>query len=289
MKTIGILGTGAMGERIAKNYLAAGYTVNIWNRTPSRCESLVTAGAQALSTPREVAETSDHIISVVRDDEASASVWLDPKDGAINGHKPSSIAIECSTTSLTWCQELHSTFNNHGLQFVDAPIVGSRPQAENKQLIHLLGGEQTAVEQAKEILSVSATTLLATGSQGSGMAIKLAVNTLFGVQVAAFGEMLGLLSKAGVDKEDAIESLVQVPVISPAVKGAAMLTAAENYAPLFPIDLVYKDFSYTQAAAHSLSWQTPITNVAKDIYGSAIEHNLGNENIHAITKIFFAR
>lgn len=289
MKKIAILGMGAMGQRIARNFLAANFEVTIWNRTADHCRLLVERGAKALVSPRLAAQDADVVIAMVRDDAASAEVWLDAQDGAVHGLKPGAIAVECSTLSLAWCRELASALCSHGFGFIDAPVVGSRPQAEAKQLIHLVGGDDRTIQDIEKVLMVNAATIVRAGKTGHGMALKLAVNTLFGIQVAALGEVLGFLAQAGINKSEAIEALTQLPVASPALKGAAGLMASENYAPLFPVELVHKDFEYAVRTANDVKAETPITRVVCHLFSQAIDAGYSQENIHAIEKAFQKR
>ena len=286
MTTIGFLGAGAMGQLMMTNLLKTGYDLCVWNRTASRCHALVAQGARQCSTPREVAQRSDIVIAMLTDDEASRSAWLDAETGAINGLKKNAVAIECSTLSHACCLELAESIDKTGSCFLDAPVVGSRPQAVACQLIHLVGGDKKVLNDIQKILKVNAAAIHHTGNIGSGMMMKLAVNGVFSAQVNVLGEVLGVLNKAGISNETAIHLFNELPVSSSALKGIGLLIAAENYEPLFPVNLVEKDLRYLQQLAQSVQSNTPGIDVTRLNYQSAKETGYGQENIAGVVKVF---
>jgi 3-hydroxyisobutyrate dehydrogenase-like beta-hydroxyacid dehydrogenase len=275
-----------MGQRMAANLLQAGHNVHVWNRTAERCNELVARGATSHSTPREAAEQADFVISMLRDDIASRTVWLERECGALGGLKPDAIAIECSTLSLGWCTELAETVHAYNADFLDAPVIGSRPQAEARQLIQLVGGRPETLKLAHAVLETNADTIHHIGQPGHGMAMKLAVNALFGIQVAAMGELLGFLGQYGIDKHQSAVLLNRLPVTSPAAGVAAASMAAGNYAPLFPAELAHKDFEYAVDSAKSRDVELPITSSVRDLFARVIASGYGGENIHAVERLF---
>lgn len=286
MKKLAVLGTGAMGSRIATNFLKNGYELNVWNRTPESCVPLVEQGAKQYPSPKDAVRNADVVIAMLSNDDASRDVWTDKKTGAISGLKKGAIAIECSTLSLAWCLEISEIIHEHQVDFLDAPVVGSRPQADASQLIHLVGGDSKTLEKVHKILSASSSAIHYTGETGTGMSMKLAVNGLFGMQVAAFGEIIGMLNKSGVSKESAVNLLNELPVTSPAMKGIGLAISSGNFDPLFPIDLVEKDFGYLEQLSKSLDSNTPLVSVTKDIYQQAIKSGYGKNNIAGVAQLY---
>lgn len=281
MKNITLLGIGAMGSRVGMNLLAHGYSLSIYNRDMSACEILEEKGATAFKTPRQAVENADVVLAMVTDDTASNYVWLDKSKGAINAMKEGAIAIEFSTLSVDWCSRLNQELVQKGIRFLDAPVMGSRPQAELGQLIHLVGGEKSVLELVKDVLSVNSSAIHFIGSVTNGTKMKLAVNGLFGIQVAALSEIIVMLENSGINREEAIGILNELPTTSPALKGIGMLMVSHNYKPLFPISLVAKDFSYLNKLAN-----TPLIVSSNDAYCQAVEEGLENENINAIVKLY---
>ncbi len=286
-KKITVLGLGAMGSRMAANLLKAGYAVTVWNRSPAPAEALVAQGANIAPTPKLAVEAADIVISMITDNNASRAIWLDRETGAVMGLKKNAIAIESSTLTVDWVRELGAEISNRGVAFLDAPVVGSRPQADAGKLIYLVGGRAETLRQVQNILlSAGASTIHHVGDIGQGMLMKLAVNALFGIQVAALAEIIGMLNKNGVDSAKAMECLGDLPVISPAAKNAGNLMLIDNHAPMFPIDLVEKDFRYMTQTAQAVNASTPASNAIRDIYLDAIALGYGRDNITGVVRLF---
>jgi 3-hydroxyisobutyrate dehydrogenase len=282
-KTVAVLGLGAMGSRIAQNLLGAGYSVVVHNRTAEKAQPLMEQGATFANSPRAAAEQSDVTIAMVTDDESSRQVWLAPETGAMWGLNSDKIAIEMSTVTVDWVRELDAAMAQRGVGLLDAPVVGSRPQAEAGILISLVGGQAETLMQVQTVLTAAGmATIHHVGATGQGMAMKLAVNALFGIQVAALAELLAMLSKNGLSPEKAMKCLGDLPVLSPAAKGAGGLMVSQNYAPLFPIDLVEKDFRYVTQTAQSLKATLPTSIAVMNTYRAAIDQGHGHENITGV-------
>lgn len=271
---------------MARKLLDAGHRVTVYNRSPEPAKALVAEGATEAATPREAAEQSEIVIAMVTDDDASRAVWLDEKTGAIHGLGEGSMAIESSTLTLRWVRRLAGALESRGADFLDAPVAGSRPQAEAGQLIYLVGGSEVAFERAMPVLEVMGGAIHHVGPLGHGMVLKLAVNGFFGLQVAAMGELLGMVRRAGVDEARALEILGKMPVTSPAAKGAGALMVSRNFAPMFPIDLVEKDFRYLLETARGLEADLPASAVMREIYARAIAEGYGNDNVTGVAQLF---
>ncbi len=204
---------------------------------------------------------------------------------ARGGAKP--IAIESSTLTVDWTRELAAKIERCGAAFLDAPVVGSRPQADAGKLIYLVGDKTETLVQAQPILlSTGASTIHHVGSISQGMAMKLAVNALFGIQVAELAEIIGLLNKNGITSEKAMECFGVLPVISPAAKGAGNLMTINNHAPMFPINLVEKDFRYVIQTAQACDALTPVSTAIHNVYQDAVAKGYGSENITGVVQLF---
>ncbi len=282
---VAVLGLGAMGGRMASRLLRAGHQVSVYNRSSGPLHDLVAAGAVSAKTPRGAADGAEIIIAMVRDNEASRAVWCDERDGALKGINAGAIAIESSTLTPGWVKELASKVQQAGAGFLDAPVVGSRPQADAGQLIHLVGGDIGSFDRAKSVLSAVGGTAHHVGPVGAAATLKLAVNALFGIQVAAIAETLALLRGCGGDITQMTEALASLPVTSPAAKGAIALIQAKSDAPLFPIDLVEKDFAY---ALDQPGTVLPMTKAGHACFAKAKAEGLAALNITAIARLYQA-
>lgn len=285
MSRITFLGLGAMGRRMARRLLDAGHVVTVWNRSPAAADALRAAGARVAATPREAAVGADIVVSMVFDDEASRRVWLDAATGAAAGMPSTALAIECSTLTPAWVLALHADLQARGVALVDAPVAGSRPQADAGQLIFLLGGAPVAVQAAADVLAPLGSAFHRVGGPGNGSWLKLAVNALFGVQVATMAELTGLLRGAGVEPEGALAVLRSMPVTSPAAAGAAALMLAGNHTPQAPVDLIAKDLGYAMRSAAALGHGLTMTGAAQARYLAASAAGHGGENLTAVARL----
>lgn len=284
MTKIAFLGLGAMGSRMARRLLDAGHDLTVWNRTAPGAADW--AGAKIAASPRDAASGADIVIAMVRDDAAATAVWLDPKSGALAGMHAGALALECSTVSADWARTLHAACAAAGVECLDAPVVGSRPQAEAGALIFLVGGAEAPVGRAEPVLSAMGSAAHHCGGPGSGAATKLLINALFGIQVTAIAELLGLASAQGLDLARIAATIGETPVASPALKGAMGGMLASAFAPMFPIDLVAKDFALAHNVGQRLRARTPMADTAATVFDDAVAAGLGAENLTAVAKLY---
>lgn len=260
---VAFLGLGAMGSRMARHLAAVGVPLRVWSRSGTPA-SLSTWGAGSL---RDAVTEADVVLSMLRDDEASRAVW----DEAIPALRPGAIVVEHSTLSPGWVRELSGR-----VTLVDAPVVGSRPQADAHALVFLAGGEEPLIERVRPLLLHMGAALHHLGPSGSGATAKLLVNALFAAQVAALGELLGAARHAGLDPETFAKVLGELPVTSPAAKGASRSMLDEAFEPQFPIELVRKDLRYAAALA-----EMPVIARVAERFAEANP----DENITAIARL----
>lgn len=268
---------------MAKRLCEAGFTVRVWNRSAARTRPLQDAGASVAETPKEAAATADVVLSMVRDDAASEAVWLHPESGAALGMKDGAVAVECSTLSLEGLRRVGDALSERGIAWVDAPVVGSRPQAEAGGLVFLVGGAPAGVARLQPLFDTLGSAVHHVGAAGRGMAMKLAVNALFGVQVAAVAELLGSLARAGIERAAGMEVLGALAVTSPAAKGVGGLMVARDYAPRFPVELVHKDLGYAVQAAEGAA---PMTAAAQGVFQAGVARGLGEQNLVAVADLY---
>ena len=148
---IGLMGLGLMGRPMGMNLLKAGYTLTVWNRTASRADDLVAAGAKLAASPRELAANSDFIISIVSDPPALKSIlWGD--DGAMQAMKRGSTYVDSSTVSPDLARKIAAGCAERGVRFLDAPVTGGDWGAKKGELVFMVGGDAAVVADAEPIL-----------------------------------------------------------------------------------------------------------------------------------------
>ncbi|WP_431048292.1 NAD(P)-dependent oxidoreductase [Roseateles sp. L2-2] len=285
MSQIALLGVGAMGSRMALNLLRAGHRVTVWNRRPAAAKALVEAGARWAGTPKDAAAGAEFVIAMVRDNEASRQVWIEPETGAAVGMQAGSIAIESSTLTPAWTRELGATLAARGIPLLDAPVVGSTPQAELAQLIYLVGGDAAIYARSQDVLTAMGSSLHHVGPLGSGAMAKLVTNALLGVQVTTIAELIGLLKWSGIDASRVLAAVSRTPAWSAVAGRVSDLMLGENHAPQFPIELIDKDFGYVLSAAADTS-DVPTIAAAGEVFRTAMARGLGRDNMTGVIKLF---
>lgn len=281
MTRIAFLGLGAMGARMAGRLLQAGHDLTVWNRSPSRAEPLVAKGARQAATPADAAAGCDFCISMVRDDAASRAVWTGG-DGALASLSEANLAVECSTIGPGWAAELARMAGTRRIVMLEAPVLGSRKQADAGALIFLAGGTEAAAERFRPLAAELGSACHLVGGTGAGTATKLIANGLFAAQLAALAEMIALADRHGLDAGHMLSVLAGTPVFSPAmgVAGAAML--AGHWQPQFPIELVVKDLGLLAEVADP--GPTPVADRVREVYQAALDEGYGADNITAIIR-----
>ncbi|TMV71234.1 NAD(P)-dependent oxidoreductase, partial [Thioclava sp. BHET1] len=199
---------------------------------------------------------------------------------------PQAVAVEMSTVSPGWCQRLAAAVEAKGASFLDAPVIGSLPQAEAGQLIMAVGGPAATVEGAHAVLSAMAGKTLHVGAQGQGVVLKLAANALLAIQVSAIAETLNTLRKAGIALDSAMNLIGDLPIMSPAGKGFGALMVADDHAPRFTAALISKDLRYAVANAKDMGAATPVLETALNVFEDLCDKGYDDSNISAVIKCF---
>lgn len=266
MATIAFLGLGVMGERMAQNLIKAGHQVTVYNRTAAKAAPLVEMGATMATTPREAAEGAELLFSMVANDAASQSTWLG-ESGAVAGMASGAIALECSTLSLPWVQQLDALVREKGAIFVDAPVMGSTDAAAGATLKLLVGGTADLIERLRPLLLTVGNTIIHCGGTGSGATMKLVYNAMLAVQAATLGEVMVLAEKAGLDAALVGQVLSTGSTGSPLIQRSAGSIVSRDYGnPGFQLQHMRKDVTYALQLAQSVGAALPIVATTRELY-----------------------
>ncbi len=243
MKRITFLGLGIMGRAMARRLLDNGYELTVWNRNPGRAEALMKAGATVAQSPADGARNADAVIAMLADDDASRAVWLGDS-GALAAMSPGAIAIDSSTLTVAWMRELGAQAGSRGVAFLDAPVTGSKPQAEQGALNFLVGGDAATAERAAPLFAAMGRGMVHVGPTGSGALLKLINNFMCGVQLASLGEAIAMAQRSGLDVRRTADVLAAGSPGSPLVKMVVERMVARDYTPNFLVPLMVKDLTY---------------------------------------------
>lgn len=268
-RKIGLIGLGLMGRPMGMNLLKAGYSVTVWNRTPARADELVAAGAVLAKTPREVAATSDLLLTIVSDPPALESVLWGQEgkyDGALAGLKAGSIYVDSSTVSPALAKKISAACKDRGVRFLDAPVTGGDWGAREGNLVFMIGGEAETLKEAEPVLGVMGKKWFHLGPNGAGQTVKLAMNTILALQVDAMAEALALVTKAGLRGEQLVEVMQASMVRSGVLDVKSPLMLKGDFKPSFPLRLMHKDLGLALELANQLGVALPTTAAAREVY-----------------------
>jgi 3-hydroxyisobutyrate dehydrogenase-like beta-hydroxyacid dehydrogenase len=258
---IGFIGLGAMGSRMAKRLIAAGFKVVVFDRTREKMEALAAQGAATARSPRMLAMESDVIMSCLTNDDAVRAIY-EGDSGVISSATPGSIVIEMSTISPETSRELWRMGKVRGLEVLDVAISGGPPLAENGTLTLLGGGSESAFNDCAPIFGALAKQHFLLGDSGSGTAMKLVVNAIMGVSMQAIAEAVALGEKLELPRQRLLTVLSQTAVVAPAQQNKLLRAAASDYSPQFPMSLMNKDFHLVMERAAAAGVPMPATAAA---------------------------
>jgi 3-hydroxyisobutyrate dehydrogenase-like beta-hydroxyacid dehydrogenase len=264
---VGLIGLGLMGRPMGLNLLKAGYSLTVWNRTASRAESLVAAGAKLANSPEEVAGSSDALITIVSDPPALEGV-LWGGAGALGSLRPGSIYIDSSTVSPALARRIAVASTERQIAFLDAPVTGGTWGAEKGELVFMVGGDPQVLKDAEPILSVMGKRWFHLGPNGAGQTIKLAMNLILALQVDALAEALALVTAAGLEGEKLVEVLQSSMARAAVLDVKAPLLLKGEYPPSFPLRLMHKDMGLALELAKEAGVALPAAAAAYATYSA---------------------
>jgi 2-hydroxy-3-oxopropionate reductase len=268
-KKIGFIGLGLMGKPMAMNLLKAGHSLTVWNRTPAKAQELVAEGAALAKTPREVAEASEVMFTIVSDPPALESVlWgtAGKEDGALGGLKSGSIYVDSSTVSPALAKKVAAACQQRGVRFLDAPVTGGDWGAREGNLVFMIGGDTETLQEAEPILKVLGKKWFHLGANGAGQTIKLAMNAILALEVAGVAEAIGLVTRAGLKGEQLAEVLQSSMGRSGLLDLKTPLMLKGDYKPSFPLRLMHKDLGLALELANQIGAALPTTAAAREVY-----------------------
>jgi 3-hydroxyisobutyrate dehydrogenase-like beta-hydroxyacid dehydrogenase len=274
--TLGFIGLGNMGIRIAQRLLDHGYPLVAYDRNIAKAQAVAAKRGFAAKKILEVARTADVILSCLTNDEAVQSVYTSSA-GVFAEARPGTIVLEMSTISPESSRELHRLGAKSGIEVLDVAISGSTPAAEQGTLTLLAGGNQDVFRAAGPIFQAIARQYFLLGGPGSGTAMKLVVNALLGVGMQAIAEAVVLGESVGLNRERLLEVLSKTAVIAPAHVGKLARVAINDYTPQFPLSLMNKDFQLILKAAAEAHLSMPVTEAAFRVNAEELAQHDGDD------------
>jgi 3-hydroxyisobutyrate dehydrogenase len=287
---IGLIGLGLMGKPMGHNLLRAGFPLTVWNRTKSRAEDLVRAGAQLAASPREVAAQSDVLITIVSDPPAVEEVIFgsggNGDTGALAGLRRGCTLIDSSTVTPDLARRLATACSERGIDFLDAPVTGGTWGAEKGELVFMVGGKAEVLDRVKPILEAVGKRFFLLGPNGAGQTVKLGMNLLLALQVDALAESLALVTAAGVQPERLIEVLQSSMGRSPLLDVKAPLMLKNEFPASFPLRLMHKDVRLALELASSCGTALPAGTAAYALYTAVKDSSPDDPDFSAVARFW---
>jgi 3-hydroxyisobutyrate dehydrogenase-like beta-hydroxyacid dehydrogenase len=284
MSSLGFVGLGAMGSRLAGRLIDAGNEVYGYNRTKSRAQPLIERGLQWRDSPVDVAAAADVVFTMITDDAALEAITLGP-DGILAGLQEGKVYVDMSTVSPRASRELAARVDSLGAQMLDAPVSGSIPQAESGTLAIFVGGSESAFATAEPLLHELGQTVTHVGTNGQGLLVKLAVNISLAVQTLAFSEGLLLAERGGVEPRLAAEAMSTSSIGSPMLKARVPLLLDLPEQAWFDVALMAKDIGLARDAADELAIPLPTAAVAQEMLARASDLGYAHRDLAALHEV----
>jgi 3-hydroxyisobutyrate dehydrogenase-like beta-hydroxyacid dehydrogenase len=269
---IAFLGLGIMGRPMASNLAKAGHEVTVWNRTSGKDVE----GAKTAASPADAARDAEVVWLCVADTKAVESVLFGPQ-GVHESLADGQIIVDSSTISPSATRRFAERVGAKGVQYVDAPVTGSKVGAESGTLIFIVGGEEATIDKLKPLFAATGKKIFRMGETGKGEAAKLAMNLQIAVIYEGFAEALTLATKLGVDAETMLPLIEASMVRSGVVDYKAPFVLKRDFSANFPLRLMRKDIRLALEAAKEARVKLPALETVEEIYEMATED--GHENL----------
>jgi len=284
MANVGFIGLGSMGAAITQRLLAAEQSVTGWNRTRSKADKLIEAGMKWADSPRQVAEASEVIFSMVFDDEALRTVVTGP-DGVLAGLSPGKIYADMSTVSPDVVRELAKLVAEKGAHMLDSPVSGSPVTVKEGKLTFMVGGDKEAFDKLEPILLTIGPKATYIGESGLASVLKIAVNLSIPVQLLALYEGLALAEKHGVSREIALEVMLNSAIASPAMKYRGPFAIELPEEPLFNVTGQRKDIFMALQMGHEVDLPLHTAAATAQVMAASSAMGFADEDFGVMYKV----
>jgi 3-hydroxyisobutyrate dehydrogenase-like beta-hydroxyacid dehydrogenase len=284
-RAVGFIGLGIMGSRMAANLQRAGFELTVYNRTRERAEAWAAEhGGRVAATPREAAARADAVITMVVDGAQVEEVLLGP-DGAAAGAPEGALFIDMSTIAPADARRIGAVLRERGHGFVDAPVTGSSPRAEDGTLTIMAGGAPEDVDAAMPLFEAMGKLIVRAGDLGQGQAVKVLSNAVSAVNCATIAQALVVGRQEGLD----LDALVQVMRAGSAASTMLELKAQpmldHDFSPLFKLEHMLKDIQLCLQEARAAGAGFPFAGLAGELYSAGMGRGLADQDFAAVLEV----
>ena len=287
MTSVGFLGLGIMGSRMATNLQSKGFAVTAWTHSPGKAEAWAAEhpGAKAAATPAEAAAGADVVISMVVDGAQVREIVLG-ENGAAGGAAPGTLFVDMSTIAPADARAIGQDLHDLGHAFVDAPVTGSSPRAEDGTLTIMAGGDDADVARAQPAFAAMGQTIVHVGALGHGQIIKLINNAVAAANAATLAQALVVGAGTGVDLDALTQILAAGSGNSTMVGLKSLPMRQHDYATLFKTEHMLKDVRLCLEEAQAAGVPFPAANAARDALVAAVGRGFADQDFAAIVEAY---
>lgn len=285
MKKIGFVGLGTMGTPMVTNLLKAGFDITVFGRSPEKVAALVESGATSASSPADVAQQCEVVITMLPADEAVTEVITGPH-GISGAGAPGLIVIDSSTIAPRTSKAIAAELAKRRIDMLDAPVTGSEPQAIEGSLTFIVGGKEEIYERCRPLFEAMGKNSFYMGSHGAGSYTKLSNNTISAITLVAFAEGVVLASKAGVDPQLFIEVISQGGARSGQIANKGPKILNRDFRANFATALMYKDLGLAGDLAKEMNFPMPALAIVRELLNMAIAKGYGQQDVCSVIKCY---
>ena len=274
MVKIGLVGTGMLGEAVGLHLLESGHSLTAYNRTKSKTSNLEKNGATIADTPKNVAESSELVITCVKDADAVEQI-LFGQNGIVAGKHDGLAVADMSTINPSAAIQNSKKLGEDGINSLEIPVMGGPNVAIDGKLVLMASGDRDVFDKYKQVFDTIANKIFFLGKSGSAHSIKLAMNLQISLLALALAEGITLTKKAGFDPEKFLEILNSTYFKTGMSEKKAYKMIKDEFEPTFTLKNLKKDLDIITATAKDFGAILPIAERASEIYNDALEAGFG--------------
>ncbi|BDS10652.1 NAD(P)-dependent oxidoreductase [Aureispira anguillae] len=278
---IAFIGLGIMGSRMATNLLKNGLDVTVWNRTKTAAQLLEKEGARQAISAKDAAKDADIVFSMLSTPEVVEQLFLGSK-GVLSIMKKGATWIDCSTVNPSFSTKAQKEAEKFKLLYIDAPVAGSKSQAEQAELVFLVGAAEEKLEAIQPYLMMMGKKVVPLGGTTKGTAFKMLVNLMLAQSMLIFSETILLGEKLGFSNDFLLQLMPNLVVTAPFTKLKVDMIRTSNYEVQFPLEWMHKDLHLATLTADELNQPLHLASLTKELFAAAKKAKMGRLDFAAI-------
>jgi 3-hydroxyisobutyrate dehydrogenase len=281
-KAVTVLGTGIMGAGMTRSLVRVGLDVTVWNRSTDKAAALADDGAHVADDIPAAVRGADVVLTMLFDLDAVTGVMAE----ALPAMTADTVWVQCATVGLDGAAQLAELAREHGVGFLDAPVLGTRQPAEQGQLIVLAAGPRSVRDPATPVLdAIGSRTVWVSERPGDGHRLKLVANSWVLTVTAGVAQSIGLATDLGLDPRLFLDVIGGGPLDCEyaQLKGASMIEG--DFAPAFTLEGAAKDSELIMAAMHTVRTEDALMRALRRLFGTATEAGQGHEDMSAVVTV----